>query len=155
MTEIEILAADATDVLRAHEIVQAAYRHYITRMGKTPGPMLDDYERRQRDAQLYIARIGAEHVGVAVLVRADDHLQLDNVAVHPRWQGRGIGRALIAFAEETARAQGAPELRLYTHVTMVENIALYGRLGFEETRRTLEDGYERVFMRKLLAAVTG
>lgn len=155
MTEIEIRAADETEVARAHDVVQAAYRHYIARMGKKPGPMLDDYERRQRDAQLFIARIGAEHVGVAVLVRAADHLELDNVAVHPRWQGRGIGRALIAFAEETARAQGVPELRLYTHVTMTENIALYGRLGFVETHRGAEKGYERVFMRKLLASVAG
>jgi ribosomal protein S18 acetylase RimI-like enzyme len=140
-------------VLRAADIVQAAYRHYVARMGKQPGPMLDDYARRQRDAQLYMARIGAEHVGVAVLVRAAGHLELDNVAVHPRWQGRGIGRALIAFAEETARTQGVPELRLYTHVTMTENIALYGRLGFVETHRGAEGGYDRVYMRKVLAVV--
>jgi GNAT superfamily N-acetyltransferase len=153
MIEIAIRAADETDVPRAHDIVQAAYRLYIARMGKQPGPMLDDYARRQRDAQLYMAALGGETVGVAVLVRATDHLQLDNVAVHPRWQGRGIGRALIAFAEETAREQGVPELRLYTHVTMTENIARYARSGFEETHRAVEDGYERVFMRKLLAAL--
>jgi GNAT superfamily N-acetyltransferase len=155
MVEIEIRAASDADVMRAQDIVQAAYRFYIARMGKPPGPMLDDYARRQRDAQLYMASIGAEPVGVAVLVRADDHLELNNVAVYPRWQGRGIGRALIAFAEETARAHGVPELRLYTHVTMVENIARYSRLGFVETHRTEEDGYERVFMRKVLAALTG
>src|SRR5689334_19179502 len=111
MTGIEIRAASESDVERARDIVQAAYRSYIARIGKPPGPMLDDYERRQRDAQLYLAAIGAETVGIAVLVRAPDHLELNNVAVHPRWQGRGIGRALIAFAEETARTQGVPELR--------------------------------------------
>jgi GNAT superfamily N-acetyltransferase len=153
MVEIEIRAAGETDVARAQDVVQAAYRFYIARMGKPPGPMLDDYARRQRDAQLYIASLGGEQVGVAVLVRADDHVELNNVAVHPRWQGRGIGRALIAFAEETARAQGVPELRLYTHVTMTENIQRYARIGFIETHRGTEDGYERVFMRKLLAAL--
>ena len=154
MVNIEIRAAVETDVMRAHDIVQAAYRFYIARMGKPPGPMLDDYARRQRDAQLYVASLGEETVGIAVLVRAPDHLQLDNVAVHPRWQGRGIGRALIAFAEKIAREQGVPELRLYTHVTMTENIALYTRIGFVETHRGREEGYERVFMRKLLAALT-
>ena len=153
MLQIEIRAADETDVMRAHDIVQAAYRHYIARMGKKPGPMLDDYERRQRDAQLYLARIGAEVVGVAVLVRAPDHLELNNVAVHPRWQSRGVGRALIAFAEESAREQGVPELRLYTHVKMTENIALYLRIGFVETHRALEEGFDRVYMRKLLPAL--
>jgi ribosomal protein S18 acetylase RimI-like enzyme len=152
MTRIEIRAAAETDVPLAHDIVQAAYRFYIARMGKPPGPMLDDYARRQRDGQLYLAAIGEEAVGVAVLVRAPDHLQLDNVAVHPRWQGRGIGRALIAFAEGVARAQGVTELRLYTHVSMTENIARYSRIGFEETHRATEDGYERVFMRKAIVA---
>jgi GNAT superfamily N-acetyltransferase len=155
MTEIAIRAADETDVLRAHDIVEAAYRFYIARMGKPPGPMLDDYARRQRDAQLYMALIGNEPVGVAVLVLAGDHVELNNVAVHPRWQGRGIGRALIAFAEKTARERGVSELRLYTHATMTENIARYGRIGFIETHRETQEGYERVFMRKLLAAVTG
>jgi GNAT superfamily N-acetyltransferase len=155
MIQIAIRAASATDVPRAQDIVQAAYRFYIARMGKQPGPMLDDYERRQRDAQLYIASLGEEAVGVAVLVRAADHLQLDNVAVHPRWQGRGIGRALIAFAEETAREQGVQELRLYTHVTMTENIARYIRIGFVETHRGTEDGYERVFMRKTIVVPAG
>jgi GNAT superfamily N-acetyltransferase len=155
MIEISIRAADETDVPTAHDIVQAAYRVHIARIGKPPGPMLDDYARRQRDAQLYLASIGAEPVGIAVLVRADDHLLLQNVAVHPRWQARGIGRALIAFAEETARGLGVPELRLYTNVKMTENIALYTRVGFVETHRTTQDGYERVFMRKLLAAMSG
>ena len=65
---------------------------YIPRMGKPPGPMLDDYAARQRRGELAIAAIGSEVVGIAVVVRAADHLHLDNVAVHPRWQHRGIGR---------------------------------------------------------------
>ena len=151
MVEITIRAADETDVLVAHDIVQAAYRVHIARIGKPPGPMGDDYARRQRDAQLYLASIGAEPVGIAVLVRADDHLEINNVAVHPRWQARGIGRALIAFAEEMARGLGVAELRLYTNVKLTENIALYTRVGFIETHRATQDGYERVFMRKSVA----
>ena len=34
---------------------------------------------------------------------------------------------------------------------MTENIALYTRLGFEETGRGRQDGYDRVFMRKQVA----
>ncbi len=39
---------------------------------------------------------------------------------------------------------------MYTHATMVESIALYSRLGFQEVERKREQGYRRVFMRKLL-----
>jgi ribosomal protein S18 acetylase RimI-like enzyme len=150
---IDIRAANDTDVDQARDLARAAYRVYIARMSQPPGPMLDDYERRQRDAQLYVAEIGREMVGIAVIVRAPDHLNLDNVAVHPRWQARGIGRALIAFAEATAQTYGVPEVRLYTHVTMTENIALYTRLGYEETHRGVQDGYARVFMRKAIDAL--
>ena len=63
----------------------------------------------------------------------------------------GLGRRLIEFAEAEARRLGYAELRLYTHEKMVENIALYGRLGFEEIGRGREAGYDRVFMTKRLA----
>jgi ribosomal protein S18 acetylase RimI-like enzyme len=58
------------------------------------------------------------------------------------------GRALVAFAEAEARRRGYAQLRLYTHVLMTENLALYRRLGFEESGRITEKGYERVYMAK-------
>jgi ribosomal protein S18 acetylase RimI-like enzyme len=87
-----------------------------------------------------------------VLLRRDDHLLLDNIAVRPDCQGRGFGRRLIAFAEAETQRLGFAELRLYTHRTMTENIALYTRLGFEKTGSGLQDGYNRVFMRKQIAS---
>jgi GNAT superfamily N-acetyltransferase len=78
-------------------------------------------------------------------------LLLDNVAFDPVVQGKGYGRALIAFAEAEARRHGHKELRLYTHVLMTENLTLYGRLGFRETGRVREKGYDRVYMAKALA----
>ncbi len=75
---------------------------------------------------------------------------LDNIAVLPDWQGKGHGRALIEFAESEARRRGWQELRLYTHALMTENIALYRRIGFTETRRVSEMGYDRIYMTKRL-----
>ena len=68
--------------------------------------------------------------------------------VHPAHQGRGIGRGLLALADHEAAAQGYRELRLYTHETMTENIDMYAHLGWIETGRGEQDGYQRVFMRK-------
>ena len=45
---------------------------------------------------------------------------------------------------------GYREIRLYTHKTMVENQRLYASIGYEETGRGSEAGYDRVFMRKRL-----
>ena len=41
--EISLRAATAADAGAVKACVVAAYSHYIERMGKPPGPMLDDY----------------------------------------------------------------------------------------------------------------
>ena len=46
--ELRIRAATAADVPAIADIVDQAYRHYIARMGKPPGPMLEDYGARLR-----------------------------------------------------------------------------------------------------------
>ena len=81
----------------------------------------------------------------------DGALLLDNVAVAPSAQGKGHGQALVAFAEAEAQRRRLREVRLYTNVLMAENLALYGRLGFRETGRVSEKGYERVYMAKAMA----
>jgi ribosomal protein S18 acetylase RimI-like enzyme len=81
---------------------------------------------------------------------ATSYLLLDNVAVSPARQGSGLGRRLLAFAEAEALRRGYAEIRLYTHQTMEENQRLYASIGYEETGRGAEAGYDRVFMRKQL-----
>lgn len=146
-----IRSAQPKDLTAVEAIVAAAYGIYIDRIGKPPGPMLDDY--RELTAAGAMSLIEEPHGGVAgiiVLLLKPDHLLLDNIAVRPEHQGQGIGRRLIAFAESEARRLGRTELRLYTHEKMIENIALYRRLGFVETGRGYEAGYNRVFMLKQL-----
>ncbi|CAH0274577.1 GNAT family N-acetyltransferase [Roseomonas sp. CECT 9278] len=131
-------------------LVADAYGHYVARLGKPPGPMVDDYAQRIADGQAWVLEADGALVGLVVLEDADDALLLDNVAVAPAAQGKGHGRALMTFAEAEARRRGHAELRLYTHVLMTENIALYGRVGFRETGRASEKGFARVYMAKAL-----
>jgi len=111
--------------------------------------MLDDYVRRIAEGVVCVLdEEGGNVAAIMVLVVRADHLLLDNIAVRPDRQGRGIGRALVAFAEAEARRLGLAEVRLYTHATMVENIALYTRIGFTKTGRGHQSGFDRVFTRK-------
>lgn len=128
-------------------LVEAAYHPYIARIGKPPGPMLDDYARRIAGEQAWVLEQGVHIRAILVLEARDGDLLLDNVAVAPEWQGKGLGRVLIAFAAKEARRRGFTVLRLYTHVLMTKNIALYRRVGFVETHRVHEKGFERVYMR--------
>jgi ribosomal protein S18 acetylase RimI-like enzyme len=150
MDEPRIRAATAADVSAITEIVDQAYRHYIARMGKPPGPMLDDYAARVLEGVVWVLEEGAAVAGIVVLLPTTNYLLLDNIAVSPARQGLGLGRQMLAFAEAEALRCGYREIRLYTHQTMLENQRLYASIGYEETGRGTEAGYDRVFMRKQL-----
>ena len=146
----EMRAARPEDTVAVGELVRAAYWKYVGRIGKEPAPMLEDYAALIRAGEVWVLAEGGEVLGVLVMRPADDHLFVDNVAVAPGHQGKGLGRELVAFAEERAEREGLPEIRLYTNEKMHENLAAYARLGFEETERKIDGGYRRVFMRKRL-----
>jgi ribosomal protein S18 acetylase RimI-like enzyme len=142
---------DATpaDRVAIETIVREAYAVYVDRIGKLPGPMLDDYAALIADGAVSILEEpGGAIAAILVLLPQPDHLLLDNIAVRRERQGQGLGRRLISFAETETRRLGYRELRLYTHATMTENTALYARLGFAETGRGRDAGYDRVFMTK-------
>ena len=145
-----IRAATPADVLAIAEIVDQAYRPYIARMGKPPGPMLDDYGARVSDGSVWVLEQSFFIAGLIVLLPAPNYLLLDNIAVAPTHQGLGFGRRLLAFAEAEALRRGYREIRLYTHQTMIENQRIYAAIGYVETGRGTEAGYDRVFMRKPL-----
>lgn len=129
-------------------LVRRAYAMYVPRMGKEPGPMVDDYAARVAEGSVYVLERDGAICGALVLLDFPGYLLLDNVAVDPACQGLGLGRILIDFAEGEALRRGYPEVRLYTHETMIENIAMYPRLGYEESHRVTEKGYARIYMRK-------
>jgi glutathione S-transferase len=141
------LPHEAADV---RDVVHAAYAHYIDRIGKPPGPMQDDYNRRIDDRQAWVLEDAGNIVGVLVLQETAAGLLLDNIAVLPQRQGKGYGRVLMQFAEAEASRLGYHDIHLYTHALMTENIALYQRVGYIETRRISEKGFDRVYMTKIL-----
>jgi ribosomal protein S18 acetylase RimI-like enzyme len=152
MNDKAIRHAGPADQVAVEAIVGAAYSIYIERIGKPPGPMLDDYGGLiEADAVHVLDDSSGTVAALIVLLPKADHLLLDNVAVRPDRQGQGLGRRLISFAETEALRLGFTELQLYTHVTMTENVALYTRLGFVETGRGRDAGYDRVFMTKRLS----
>ena len=152
MEQPNLRPAKAKDIDAIRACVDAAYRHYIARIGKPPGPMLDDYAARVAAGQVWVAEVAGTVRGILVLIPADGYLLLDNIAVHPEAQGQGVGGRLLAIADAEAARRGYPELRLYTHVKMTENVELYRHLGWEETGRGEQDGYERVFFRRPVPA---
>lgn len=144
--EVRKARADEIDVVE--EIVEQAYSPYVERIGRRPGPMDDDYATRLREGLVDVAEDDGEIFGLIVLVDEGDVLLVENVAVRPASQGRGVGGELLAHADRTAARLGRPGLRLYTHSAMTENIERYTRLGWHETHRRTEHNFQRVFFSK-------
>ena len=132
------------------ECVIAAYSHYIPRTGLPPGPMLNDYSKVINAHQAFVIKQNERIIGILVLMLFRKGFLLDNVAIHPEFQGKGLGKVLIEFAEEEAKKQGYSEIYLYTHELMTENLNLYKYLGYIETKRRFENGRPRVYMCKSL-----
>jgi ribosomal protein S18 acetylase RimI-like enzyme len=143
--------ARAADVSRLAAVATAAYQGYVDRIGRAPAPMSADYAAAVRDGQVWVAEQDAEIVGLLVLVARPSHLLLENIAVLPSAQRRGIGARLLVLAEERARQSRLGEIRLYTNEAMTENLAYYARHGYVETHRGEQDGFRRVFFAKALS----
>ena len=112
--------------------------------------MLDDYRALIDANHVHVIEQDGIVQGLVVLLPQPGALLLDNVALTPAAQGRGLGRQLLQFAEAVARSAGYRVIELYTNAAMTENIALYMRNGYVETHRATEHGLHRVYMRKPL-----
>jgi ribosomal protein S18 acetylase RimI-like enzyme len=134
------------------ELVDAAYGHYVERIGGPPRPMTDDYAAVIRDRQVIVAERDGAIVGVIVLTVTDEGFLVDNVAVHPSHRGTGLGRALLEVAETEARRAGFDSVYLYTHERMTENLALYSRIGYVEYDRRSQGEFSLVYLRKRLGS---
>lgn len=143
--------ATAADVPRLSELVEAAYRHYVERLGRPPRPMTDDYAEVVRNYRVTVAEREGEMVGAIVLGVGTEGFLVDNVAVHPSHQGSGVGRALLEHAEDAARHAGFDSIYLYTHERMTENLALYSRIGYVEYDRRAQGDACLVYLRKRLS----
>jgi ribosomal protein S18 acetylase RimI-like enzyme len=145
---VVVRRAEPGDVDALRAIAAAAYLKYVPRIGRLPAPMTADYAQAVRERQAWAALEDQQVLGFAVLIAKPGYLLLENVAVLPAAQGRGIGARLLSLAEEHARRLGLGEIRLYTNEAMTENLAYYPRHGYAETHRAEQDGYRRVFFRK-------
>lgn len=112
--------------------------------------MLDDYGALISEGRVFVAECNEIVQGILVLIPRDNAMLLDNVAVAPEAQGTGVGRRMLAFAEQAAIEAGYGFIELYTNEAMTENIALYTRFGYVETHRVEQEGLRRVYMRKPL-----
>jgi ribosomal protein S18 acetylase RimI-like enzyme len=87
-------------------------------------------------ARIYVARENGKVIAMAALHFTTSTAEggkvagLEDCIVHPDCRRRGIGKALLAYVLEQARAEGALRVMLLTDGDNTRAQALYRRLGF-------------------------
>ncbi len=91
------------------------------------------------DYKLYVAVSGKQIVGTFALLIMDNlgHMGapsavIEAVAVDPKWQRQGIGRAMMRYALEIAGKKGCYKTALSSNLKREKAHAFYRSLGFQQ-----------------------
>jgi GNAT superfamily N-acetyltransferase len=109
--------------------------------------------QKVQDEVAFAVRAEDDLLGCVFCKPEPDCLYIGKLAVASGFQGKGVGRTLLAAAEETARRLKLPALRLQTRIELTENHATFAAWGFVETSRSAHPGFTRatsIEMRKVL-----
>ena len=152
MNALRLRRAAVEDAAAVRALTRAAYAKWVPLIGREPQPMQADYVRAVREHRIDLALLADELAGLIETIEQPDHLLIENVAVAPAFQGKGIGRCLMAQAEHLAVDLGRSEVRLYTNARFTENVALYRRLGYRIDREESGPLGLTVYMSKPVSA---
>src|SRR5262245_28188399 len=128
--EVALRRAGEADLEGLLALQHAAYAKNRPLLGVEPIPLLADYARIQRTMEVWVFERDGRLLGALILEPRPDDLLIWSIAAHPSAQGGGIGRALLAAAEERARHIGRTLVRLYTGTPLAHLVAWYGRHGY-------------------------
>lgn len=140
--------AVAADAHAIRGLTRGAYARWVPLIGREPKPMTADYDAAIRNHRIDLLYLEGELAALIETIPETDHLLIENVAVSPTHQHKGLGRKLIAHAEQLAASQGHAEIRLYTNKMFAENVSFYERLGYRIDREESFGGGIIVHMSK-------
>ena len=133
----------ASDVHRLTQLAFAGYGALDPPSGalrETEASVREDLERGGGA----LAVIGGESVGGLRFEPEGGYLHVRRVAVHPDWQRRGVGTALMAWAREYARRVGLPQVRVGVRLALPGNLRFYEGLGYRRIAEHRHPGYHDV-----------
>ena len=143
--------AGPEDAGLVRDLTRKAYAKWCDVIGREPLPMTADYEHAVRHHMIDLAFVDNRLVGLVEMIPRENDLLIENVCVDPAEQGAGLGRFLVAHAEDETRRLGHSVIRLYTNKLFAANLGFYRGLGYEVEREEPFRGGTTVYFRKVLA----
>lgn len=120
-------------------LLLAAYADHVAEEADY-AEQLVDLDRRDREAEVWVALDGDDVVGTVTLcplgsawreIATDDEGEFRMLAVDPAAHGRGHGRTLSTWVVDELRRRGFGSVVLSSSTTMTTAHRLYESLGFE------------------------
>ncbi len=147
MIGLRILPMNSKDIGEAYKIEQLSYR---TPWSKAMFMM--DY-LLNNNSRYYSAKRMGRVVGFIAVWNEKERLHIVNIAVHPDYRRKGIGKRLIEFAIQLAKREGKKEIYLEVRVSNIAAQMLYKQAGFEVYRKKpnyYDDGEDGLVMKKVI-----
>ena len=149
----ELRRAVPADAMAVQELTRKAYAQCVPVIGREPMPMKADYDAALREHLVDLLYVDGRLAALIEIIPQANHLLIENVAVLPALQGRGLGHRLMAHGEALAISLGLSEMRLYTNKDFAANVRLYLRLGYRVDREEPFMGGTTVYMSKPLGPI--
>ncbi|MBL7237841.1 GNAT family N-acetyltransferase [Novacetimonas hansenii] len=143
-----IRVATISDAEAVAALTRAAYAKWVPVIGREPLPMKADHAAFIRDHRVDLLFAGSDLVALLETIQHENDILIENVAVDPRFQKRGYGRKMLAYAEQLAAQAGVGIVRLYTNSLFEENLRLYASLGYEIEREEARNGGVAIYLFK-------
>jgi GNAT superfamily N-acetyltransferase len=150
---LSLLPATAEDAGAIRSLTRDAYSKWVPVIGREPKPMTADYTEAVKRHRIDLLYLEGKLAALIEMIPEADHLLIENVAVSPAFQGRGLGRKLMAHAEQVAASLGHSDIKLYTNKLFAENVRLYQKLGYGVDREEEFKGGFVVHMSKQVQAL--
>lgn len=132
---IETRRAEPADAANVRDLTRMAYGKWVPIIGREPLPMVADYERAVVEHMIDLFEENGKLLALVEMIPQDGYMDIENIAVRPDQQGRGLGETLLLHAENVARSLGIGETRLYTNAAFASNLHFYAKRGYKEVRR--------------------
>ncbi|HEY5969368.1 MAG TPA: GNAT family N-acetyltransferase [Chitinophagaceae bacterium] len=144
-----IVIADEKDILSLVALMDNAYRGENSKLGWTSEADLFIGNKRtdeitvanliKRPGSVFLKYLNEEGIleGCVLLHKKDNRIYLGMFSVSPIAQGKGIGKKLLAAADDYAREYNCTSIYMTVITVREELIAWYERNGYQKTGKLL------------------
>ena len=92
-----------------------------------------------KGGEVYFAELDGEIIGTCALFKEGDEFEFTKMGVEPHLRGLGIGRKMLAYAQQRAIARQAKRVYILTNSVLNPACHLYRSMGFVDIPVTAED----------------